>query len=96
MNRRHGPDEPTRMRIQQILLASRIRGTDPVAALDAAGFLRHRASRRRDALDLIDDLIDMIDKAPVERRVVTALDMRQEILNRLRVIRKAHDDLATQ
>ncbi len=82
----HKPNisDATRMRIQHILLLSRTRGTDPVAAMDAAGFVRHEGSWRRDMITTIDRIIDMVRNVRLSGDApTTALEMRDKIIEML-------------
>lgn len=78
-------DPVTAHRVHLILANCRLRGTDPVAALDAAGLLQYPAQRERDrehALREAHDLISCATPTQLGGGIIpaTAADMKRCIL----------------
>lgn len=79
-------------KVHMVLSLSRSRGQDAVAVMDKGGLLRHDASRRWDALRVIDNLILEIQATP-GHEAATALDMKNLIIDKIKEMR---DDIAAQ
>lgn len=77
-------------RVHMVLSLSRSRGQDAVAVMDRGGLLRHEATRRADALRVMDSVILEIQATP-GHEATTAMDMKNLIIAKIKEMR---DDIA--
>jgi hypothetical protein len=73
-------DPDTAEKVRRILAVSRLRGVDPVDALELAGLLRHKASRLRDERKVLESLINTVRDLKIPRDVRTPMDLRRAIV----------------
>jgi len=95
-------DPETSNQIHLILSLCRSRGQDPVAALNAAGFIRHRAQIQEDLLNAADTMILATQQSPIQllnhhEVPKTPLDLKRFIIDFLESLKKGIEDAqATQ